>query len=244
MRAVLSWAFLWIVACRAGAFGQPQAQQQELSAAQILAKALEVYASTPTYSAEWSYTMERSRSEARATVTIQAKGGRMLLFHVARSSSKVQDEELPELKVVVDGKSAVFQNATARIWYRVPLPADARITPLMFLPQVPTARGVNRGPDITEGRTRCYTVWGTSPDGAVTRMVVDAKTFRIRTIVNEVVIGLDKVTSTLAVVKEEFGKDLADALFEAKVPPGFKEIPAPSEAKALFGVADAKPVKP
>lgn len=240
MPNLLRWVLVWAIGCQAGAWSQSSSSRpQELSAEQILGKALNVYASAPSYSAEWSYVLERSGSTARAKVTILAKGGRMLVFTVIPSGS---NKGLPELNVVVDGKSAVFQNKTARVWYRVDLPQDARITPLMFLPQVPTARGVNRGPDVTEGRARCYTVWGTSPDGAVTRMMVDASSFRIHSIVNEAVVGLDKITSTLAAVKEDFGKDLPDALFEQKVPSGYKEIPAPLEAKALFGVADPKGV--
>ena len=238
---ILPWVCIGMVVWQTGGSIQAPAPRPELSAEQILAKALEVYASAPTYSAEWSYVLERSGSSARATVTIRAKGSRMLFFNVARSTgSKEMRDALPELAVVVDGKSAIFQNNTARVWYRVLLPSGARITPLMFLPQIPTARGVNRGPDLTQGKSRYYTVWGTSPDGAVTRMMVDAETFRIHGIVSEVIIGLDKVTSTLAATKEEFGKELPDAMFEVKPPSSFKEIPAPPEAKALFGVADAK----
>jgi outer membrane lipoprotein-sorting protein len=142
--------------------------------------------------------------------------------------------------VVVDGKTAWFENTSEKTVYKVNLPANAAISPLMFMPLIPSASQVERKPDaVVDGKT-VIVLSAMTPQGGVGRMEIEAAGYHIRRVSTETLVGLSKVTSAITMDKEVFDGEVPESVFTYKQPRGLKELPAPPDAGVIFGSADKK----
>lgn len=215
-----------------------RAQTAAPEAKSVLERTLASYAVPKSYQGAWTYALQRGESRREMAIEIKSKGIRRLSFRVTAvpGAKPAPDiDSIPEMLVVVDGETAWFQNTTDRSYFKVRVPPETRLTPLMFLPMIPAASEVKRGPDETIDGRKTLVVQAETTDGGTTKMLVDAETFRIRKVTSEKVVANIKVSSTLQVVKETFDGDIADSVFAYRPPRGIKEMPPPPGAAQLFG---------
>jgi outer membrane lipoprotein-sorting protein len=224
----------------------PQTPAQS-SAQEIMKKTLATYSAAKTYQAAWTYTLEQGEGTAKQvqkmTIEIKSKAPTRLLFHVAPAPDQKTPpggQPLPELRVVVDGTTAWFENTSGKTYYKVPLPKNAAISPLMFMPLIPSASQVERKEDLKADGKTYYVLGATTPQGGTGRMEIDAATNHIHRMSTEALVGLAKLTSAIVMDRETFDGDVPDSAFSYKPPKGAKESPAPPEAAALFGPPDSK----
>jgi outer membrane lipoprotein-sorting protein len=207
-------------------------------AKEILKTTLDVYAGAKTYQGMWSYTTERGAAKSLVNMEIKAKSPSRLYFKVSPAPNQKPapgQEPVPELLVVLDGKTAYFQNATANVYYKIPLPKVALISPLMFMPQIPAASQVElKESKLADGKP-LHVLEAATIEGASTRMEIAAENMRIRRIVSEKTIGPLKETALIVVEKEVFNGEIPEGEFKFKALKGAKEIPAPPGTEALFG---------
>src|SRR5262249_18889082 len=144
---------------------------------------------------------------------------------------------VPEVRVVLDGKNAWFENATQKVYYKVALPKNVVTSPFMFFPQMSTVGEAERGEDQEEGGRKLAVILAKTKSGGLSRMEIDIRSFHIVRIASDEMAGFTRTLSTLTIEKEEFDGEIAENTFTYKPDKGFKEIPAPSEASALFASA-------
>ena len=204
-------------------------------------KALAVYTAAKTYQSNWSYSLDRGGVVQKMAIEIKSKGKTLLYYRVSAVDKKplpANVDPIPEMLVILDGKTAWFQNTSENVYFRVELPKDPKTSPLMFMPQMPAAGEVKRLPDITEDGKPVSIIQAPNSNAGTTRMEIDAVTSHILRIASESYIAAAKVVSTIQVDKETFDGDIPDSQFKHKPPKGAKEIPAPPGAAALFGPKD------
>jgi outer membrane lipoprotein-sorting protein len=225
--------------------GQTAAQKPDAQA--IMQKTLATYSAAKTYQADWTYTLEQGEGNAKQvqkmTIEIKSKAPTRLLFHVAPAPDQKAPpgrEPLPELRVVVDGKTAWFENTSDKTFYKVPLPKNAAISPLMFMPLIPSSTQVQRQEDVNAGGKTYFVLGAVTPQGGTGRMEIDSGTYHIRGMSTMALVGLTKLSSAIVMEKETFDGDVPDSVFSYKPVRGAKESPAPQEAAALFGPPDGK----
>ena len=208
------------------------------AAKDILQKTLAAYAGAKTYQGAWSFTIERGTNKSAVAMDIKAKAPAKLYFRVAPQGAQKPtpgQEPIPEMLVVLDGKNAFFQNSTSSVYYKVGLPKNAQVSPLMFVPQIPAASQVELKEDKQADGKTLHVLQAETIDGGTTRMEIAAEGFRIRRIVSEKMLGPIKETSTIIVDKETFDSDVSDREFSFRAPKNAKEIVAPPGTEALFG---------
>jgi outer membrane lipoprotein-sorting protein len=219
----------------------PTAVPKPSPSTEVLQKALAAYAKAKTYQGAWTYVIERAGKTHKMAVELKSKGATRLLFRISTPTGQKPDESgeaPPEMLALLDGKTAWFEHAGEKVFYKVALPKDVKdtnISPLMFFPQIPAASPVVLEPNKTvDGRT-VLVLKAETTTGGTTRMEIDAETYHIRRIVSEVPLGAAKMVSTLAMDKETFDAELADSAFNFKPRREFREIAAPLDAAAIFG---------
>lgn len=217
-----------------------------LTATEIMQKTLAAYSAAKTYQATWSYTLEQGEGESKRaqkmTIEISSKAPNRLAFRVAPAPGEKPlpgGQALPELRVVVDGKTAWFENTSDKSFYRVALPKNAAISPLMFMPLIPSSSQVERKDDVAVGGKTLFVLAAATPQGGTGRMEIDAATFHIRRVSTEALIGLAKTTSAITMDKETFDADVPESAFAYKPTRGAKESPAPPETAGMFGPPDS-----
>ena len=213
------------------------ASQHPPDAKEILQKTLAAYSATKTYQGSWLFTLERGAAKQRTIMEIKSKAPASLYIRLSAAPGEKPVkglEPISELQVVIDGKIAYFENSTSKEYYRVTLPKDPHISPLMFIPQIPAASAV-KAAEQPSGDKKVYTVSADLEGGGTSRMEIDSTSFHIQRIVQETALGPIKMVSTLQADKETFDAEIPDATFRYKPPRGGKEIPAPPGAAALFG---------
>lgn len=212
-------------------------QVEEAEPAQIFQKVLATYAAARTYQSTWNYTLTRGNATQEMDVEVRAKAPDRILFRVSLPKGKkpAAERPVPELLVVVDGRTAWYQNTTDKTYFKVPLPKDPKYTPLMFFPQMPTAGPIRRVADVSEGERRLIAIEADRREGGTIRMEIDAATYRVHRIVDTTITAFITTTSTITVRQESFDEPLDDKAFVYKPPRGFKEVEAPPGAGAIFG---------
>ena len=221
------------------AVGSPLlAQQADNDPATLMQKALTAYSAAMTYQSNWTYTMDRGGVVQKMAMEIKSKGRAQLYYKVSAVDKKPLPpnvDPIPEMLVVLDGKTAWFQNTSENVYFRVELPKDPKTSPLMFMPQMPAAGEVKRLPDAIEDGKSVSIIEAPNANAGKTRMEIDSATSHIKRIVSESFIAATRVLSTIQVDKETFDAEIPDSQFKHKPPKGAKEIPAPPGAAALFG---------
>lgn len=208
----------------------------------IISKVMANYETAKSYQGTWQYNVQVGKVSQRASVDVKARGGDRLFFHlVAPTGQKTPDgyDPIPEMLVVLDGQTAWFESGGQKTYFKVPVPKGAKISPLMFFPQIPTANGAMRTDDITVNGEKRIVLNAMRPGTGVTRMEIDSKSYRVRRIVQSSAIGMATSTTTLTVDKEVFDETIADSAFRYNVPRGFSETEAPVGTDALFGISKA-----
>ena len=208
-------------------------------ASAVLLKTLETYATAKTYQSSWSFTIERGEAKSAVSMEIKSKAPSRLYFRVAPVNAQKPvpgQEPVPDMLIVIDGKSAFFSNASAAVHYKVALPKNAQVSPLMFVPQIPAAGEVELKEEKLPDGKALYVLEAETVDGSKTRMEIAADGFRIRRIVSEKMLGPIKETSTITVDKETFNAEVPDREFSFKAPRGSREMAAPPGTEALFGL--------
>ena len=210
-------------------------------------KTLATYGAAKTYQGNWTYTLEQGEGAGKQvqkmTIEVKSKSPTRLVFHVAPAPDQKTPpggEPLPELRVVVDGKTAWFENTLVKAYYKVALPKNAVISPLMFMPLIPSATQVQRSEDLKADGKTYFVLAAATPQGGTGRMEIDAATYHIRGMSTATLVGLTNMTSAIVMDRETFDGDVPDSVFSYKPPRGAKESPAPPEAAALFGPPDGK----
>ncbi len=235
-----------LVGLAGGALAQDKPAQPDPN--EILKKSLALYSTAKSYDGVWSYTMDRGAAKQSAVMTIRCKGPTKLALRLAAVKAKTADstplDPIPELVVVVDGKTANFENAGTKEYFSVPMPKNGQVSPVMFFPQMQTVAKVERDDDVTaDGKT--LMVFRTQrSDGSTTRIEIDPANYRIRRIVSSASIGSLRLISVLSADKEVFDADMSDKEFAWKAPKGGKAIPVPPGTVEMFGVPDAPAASP
>lgn len=226
------WLAVFLLMARQDA--PPQAGPEP---SEILQKALDGYAAAKTYQSTWSYTMTRGAATQEMEIEIRAKAPNRVLFRVAlpRGKKPLPDRGVPEMLVVLDGQTAWYENTTEKTYFKVQLPKEPKYTPLMFFPQMTTAGPVRRLEDVTADGKTFLVLEADRPEGGTIRMELEAGALRVRRIVSTQMIGLIQHVSSITVKQETFDAEIPDKSFAYKPPRGFKEIPAPPGAAAIFG---------
>lgn len=228
--------------CRVSA----QTPAKPLNAHEIMQKTLAAYTAAKTYQASWNYTLEQGersgRQVQRMTLEIKSKAPNRLSFRLAPAADQKTPagrQPLPELRVIVDGKAAWFENTSEKTFYRVVLPKNAAISPLMFMPLIPSASQVERKADIQADGKTLLVLSAMTPQGGTGRMEIDSATYHIRRVATEALIGLSKTSGEIVMDKETFDGETLDTVFIFKPSKGAKETPAPPEATGMFGPPDS-----
>jgi len=217
--------------------GAPAGPAAPPATAEILKRSLDAYQKARTYQARWTYTLALGDAKQTAAVEVKAKGPTRLVVAVSAATGKPipGTETIPEMRVVLDGKSAWFWSGAENVYFRVDLPKNAATSPLMFFPQMPTTGETRRLPDAKSGDRTLIVLEGTRTDGGASRMEIDSETYRVRRIVVETPIGTAKLVSTLTVDRETIDADIPDSAFVYKPPARAREVPAPPTTAGLFG---------
>jgi outer membrane lipoprotein-sorting protein len=203
----------------------------------ILLKTLASYSGLKSFQSTWSYTLERGTFTQKLTVDLKSKGPTKVLFKVtAIPGQKIPPDQdiIPDLQVVLDGKTAWFENSTEKAYYKVPLPKNAQTSPLMFFPQMSVPAPVKRDKDIQVDGKTYFVIVAEASSGVITRMEIDASTYHLRKVSSEAVIGFIKTVSTISIEKETYDGDVSDGVFNFKASKGAKEMAAPADAGAIF----------
>lgn len=219
------------------------------AASELLAKTLTAYQNAKSYQGDWVYRTQQDGVTAdKMIVELRSKGPIKLFFHLHAAADKTDNntrppsalQAVPEVRIVLDGKFAWFENVNEKVFYKVPLPKNIVSSPLMFFPQMATVGGAERGPDEKVGDRAVAVIFAKTKTGGLSRMEIDPVNFHIVRIASDETAGLTRTISTLAMEKEVFDGDIPDSVFGFKPGKGFKEIAAPSEAAALIGVDPAQ----
>lgn len=240
-----SWAISGSIAGPAAA--QQPADDKSLAASDILRKTLAVYQTGKSYHGDWAYVLKEGDAVQKLAVELRSKGPTKVLFHVHPPANGADKDlasrlgAIPEVRVVLDGKNAWFENTTQKVYYKVPLPKNVVTSPFMFFPQMSTVGDPERGEDQEEGGRKIAVIFAKTKSGGLSRMEIDTRNFHIVRIACDEVTGVTRTLSTLTIEKEEFDSEIADNTFTYKPDKAFKEIPAPSEASVIF--ASAPPEK-
>jgi outer membrane lipoprotein-sorting protein len=220
--------------------------------AEILQKTLAVYQNAKSYQGDWVYLLKQGDQVTKMAVELKASGPTKLLFHLRAAAEKTDNEAgtkaepstklpvVPEVRVLLDGKTAWFENATEKVYYKVDLPKNPVTSPLMFFPQAATVGAAERGEDEKEGKRTIAVIFAKTKTGGLSRMEIDTQTFRIVRIASDETTGLTRTISTLTIEKETFDGEIPDTSFSYKPGKGFKEMKAPPEAGLVFGAGSAE----
>ena len=225
----------------------PPADAGSKAADEMLQKTLAAYQNAKSYQSDWTYLSKSGEDVQRMAVEIRVKGSTKLVYHLHSATSTsdkpvkeqkprgILDPVIPELRVVLDGKTAWFENTSAQVYYKVALPKNTVSSPLMFFPQMATVGSAERGPDDKVGDHNVAVIFAKTKTGGLSRMEIDTASFHIVRIASDEIAGFTHTISTLTVDKETFDGDIPDSTFSYKPPKGFKEMQAPSAAVAIFG---------
>jgi outer membrane lipoprotein-sorting protein len=212
------------------------AQTATPDAKDVLQKTLTAYSSAKSYQGNWTYTLQQGNTTQKMSMEIKSKGNGRLFFRVAPVGDAKPvpgTDPLPEMLVVLDGKTAYFENRTSKEFYQVRLPKNPQSSPLMFFPAIAATTGVKRLPDTDDKNV--VALQAETTNGGITRMEIDSMTYHLRRIVAEVTVAFVKHTSVIAVEKEVFDAEIPDSQFTFKAAKGSKERPAPPGTEGLFG---------
>jgi outer membrane lipoprotein-sorting protein len=215
------------------------AQTATPDAKDILQKTLAAYSSAKSYQGNWTFTLQKGNVTQKMSMEIKSRGNGRLYFRVApigEVKPAPGTDPLPEMLVVLDGKTAYFEDRTAKEFYKVALPKNSQSSPLMFFPAIASSSGVKKLPETSEKNT--VALQAETANGGITRMEIDSTTYHLRRIVAEATVAFVKHTSVIAVDKEIFDAEIPDSQFSFKPAKGSKERPAPPGAAALFGPPD------
>lgn len=203
----------------------------------LLKKALDAYAAAKSYQATWSYTQSRGSLKQEMQIEVKAKAPSRILFRVttARGAKPAGDRLVPEMQVVLDGATAWYENTSEKTYFKIQLPKQPLYTPLMFFPQMAASGTVRSGANVVADGQIYNVVEADRPDGGTMRIEIHSVTHRIRKIVVDNLAPFLSHSSSIVVQKEAFDAELADKAFVYKPPKGFKEIPTPPGAEAVFG---------
>ena len=207
--------------------------------AELLKKALASYSSAKTYAGSWTYSQVSGANISKLAVEIKVKLGKKALFRAAPPISVRNAGILasaPSVAAVLDGKTAWFESTDDQIYYKVTMPKEFSFSPLLFFPQMTGARDVKRMPNNPDNTAGDIVLQGESEQGAIITLVLDGKSFHLKSMSSESEIAGMKSITTLQVDKEVFDGDISDGVFNYKSPKGFKEIPPPPGAGAVFGL--------
>jgi outer membrane lipoprotein-sorting protein len=228
--------------------GQNTAGTSGKAATELLQKTLLVYQKAKSYSGDWVFLLKEGEALTKMNVELRSKGPTRLLYNLRLAADKEgkvpNSPSIPELKVVLDGKTAWFENTTARVFYKVNLPKNPVTSPLMFFPQMSTVGGAERGDDQKEGDRTIAVIFAKTKSGGLSRMEIDAANNHIVRIASDETTGITRILTTLTIDKETFDGEISDDIFTYKPDKAFKEIPAPSEAAVIIGSAPDKTEKP
>src|SRR5258706_12027636 len=89
------------------------AQQADNDPGALMQKALAVYTAAKSYQSNWSYTLDRGGVVQKMAIEIKSKGKNFLYYRVSAVDKKALPanvDPIPEMLVVLDGKSAWFEN--------------------------------------------------------------------------------------------------------------------------------------
>lgn len=216
-----------------------QTPTQPEDARAVVLRTMDAYSKAATYQGEWAYTTANGPSMRRMAIEVKKKGNTMLLFRLApppsaASGGPTKPSDLPEVLIVVDGKTAWFENTTGNTYFKVQLPRDGKVSPFMFFPIVPSMGAVTRTADVQIDGAATVVLQAPRQDGGITRLYIDSATARLRKIEAETVSVSARSISTLTVVKETMDAPLADSIFQYKPRKGAAERPAPADATLLF----------
>ena len=111
------WALL---ACAVGLAQQaPPVTGKTLSAKEIMQKTLAAYSAAKTYQGSWTYTLEQGEGAShqiqKMQIEIKSKAPNRLSFHLSPAPDQkpqLAGQALPELLVILDGKTAWFENTS------------------------------------------------------------------------------------------------------------------------------------
>lgn len=244
-RLVTGIGVLCVAAGRGTAQTETPRAPAPLNAGEVLQKTLATYTNAKSYQGRWSYTLEKTisgkdntaRGTIRMVMEIKAKGPTRLYYHLAAAPGQIslKEDPIPEITVVLDGQSAYLLNATDNEYSRVTLPKNAQWSWLLLIPQVPAVGNVQRVDNREQDGKVTHAILAQTTDGGATRMDVAAETYRIKRIVNEVVVGLVRNLSVISVEQETFNEEIPDSAFVFRAPRGAKEIAASPAAAAMFG---------
>lgn len=225
--------------------GQAQPSAKPATAQEVMQKTLAAYSAAKTYQGSWSYTLEQGEGQTKQVqkmvIDVTSRAPNHLAFRVAPAPGQKplpDGQPLPELRVIVDGQTAWFENTSDKSFYKVALPKNAAISPLMFMPLIPSASQVERKEDVQADGKTLIVLAAATQQGGVGRMEIDASNYHIRRVSTEALVGLTKVSSAITMDKETFDGAVPDNAFAWKPARGLKEMPAPPEAAALFGPPD------
>ncbi|MEP6755051.1 MAG: hypothetical protein ABJA67_06100 [Chthonomonadales bacterium] len=205
----------------------------------LLKKALAAYTNSKSYSGEWTFTQVRGNDKAEVSIEVKMKIGKKASIRTrpAESMKDVPKAQLPtSVCAVLDGKTAWFENTDDGKYYKVALTKDASFSPLMFFPLLGGTRNVKRLPDISVDGTDMIVLQAESGNDTVNVLVLDNKTYHLKSMSATTDIGGIKSVSTLKINKEVFDAEISDSLFTYRAPKNFKEVPAPPGAAAIFGL--------
>jgi len=228
---------LIVLALALGGQAPAPPQQTGPSPQEILKQALDTYSAAKTYQATWSYTLTRGSAKQGMEIEIKAKAPARVLFKVsaAKGPKPPADRAVPEMLVVLDGKTAWYQNTTEKVYFKLDLPKEPKYTPLMFFPQIEASSPVRRGADVQADGKTYLVVEADRAQGGTTRMEIEAISHRISRIVVSSVVAFVASVSSIVVRQETFDAEVPDKTFTYKPPRGFKEIQPPPGAGAIFG---------
>src|SRR5437870_3134233 len=83
----------------------------------IQAKTLAAYSNAKTYQGNWSYLLERGATKRRMVMEIKSKAPAKLYMQLKPAPGEKTPpggEAIPEMVVVIDGKTAFFENVTGK----------------------------------------------------------------------------------------------------------------------------------
>ena len=217
-------------------FALPSCANDEMDAKVILQKSIDSYSTLKSYRASWSFSLDKDGKVLTMANEVKSKGKRQVYFHVyPKSNNQTDPGEIPELLAVIDGKTAWFELAANKTYYKVDLPKDATISPLLFFPSIAGAKDPTKKPDGHFRDRDVYVIVTEANQTSATQVAIDKSTMHIAQFVKVSTDTGSTATTTITIDKEEYDKDISDKEFTYKPPKGFKEVPAPPDAAAIFG---------
>ncbi len=205
----------------------------------ILKKTTDLYSAAKSYRSKWTYTQDRAGKLIKLTNEVKSKGNQKLYFHVYSEDQNASQgvDSIPEVLAVIDGKTAWFEAPADKIYYKVELPKGATISPFLFFPNLNPTKDLAKRPDGQLKGKSAYVILTSSGSDTASQVIIDQDNFHILQFVTVSTSTGAASTTTITIDKEEFDVDIPDKEFTYKPKKGFKEVPAPPEAAALFGKA-------